>query len=562
MAVEMAQYELPRHRNPSHDQTWATPIIGLNSHPYPPGSVPASNSAVFNDRNVSRTPSPTPSEQKELGSGAIDWKSMASWRFWLRREWLWYYVAFVLIMVITALVTLYHKQIVEWLTPVTEWMHELSWGWVIPILVLFVISFPPLFGHEIVAVLCGLVWGLWIGFGIVCAGTFIGEVGNFYAFKYCCRARGEKLERTNISYACLARVVRDGGFRIALIARLSAIPGHFTTAVFSTCGMGIFVFSIAAILSMPKQFITVYLGVILHQSSSGTQDTKSRIISDVVIAVTFIITIAAMWYIYRQMNKVKPDIIYARRKARQAKMARAADGTSPYSFTPDSQTSEINLITPRPQYSFTPKGTSTGSSPVSTPYAPYKPTRANSYGYSKSEDAMSSSDHSTTEMIPESRESVDVTWDSGRPEPYAPPGIPPSYGAHPYATAAPVPVTPTTPRAPPTVPSLEQTPYARRGPSHPALRTGSHSPSGPTAAEAYAASYTSSPQMSYSTSSPATIPSTPTRYAPPVGTPGMYNPDAPDDPRTPRARTGFHEVEPTMQSYHTAVESQPPPRYF
>ena len=34
------------------------------------------------------------------------------------------------------------------------------------------------------------------------------------------------MERTNISYACLAKVVRDGGFRIALIARLSAIPGH------------------------------------------------------------------------------------------------------------------------------------------------------------------------------------------------------------------------------------------------------------------------------------------------------------------------------------------------
>ena len=46
------------------------------------------------------------------------------------------------------------------------------------------------------------------------------------AFKYCCRSRGEKLERTNIAYGCLAKVVRDGGFTIALIARLSAIPGH------------------------------------------------------------------------------------------------------------------------------------------------------------------------------------------------------------------------------------------------------------------------------------------------------------------------------------------------
>jgi ABC-type spermidine/putrescine transport system permease subunit II len=72
---------------------------------------------------------------------------------------------------------------------------SLPFGWIVPIAVLFVISFPPvrpawsrnfsmtdakkLFGHEIVAVLCGLVWGLWIGFGIVAAGTFFGEVGNF-----------------------------------------------------------------------------------------------------------------------------------------------------------------------------------------------------------------------------------------------------------------------------------------------------------------------------------------------------------------------------------------------
>jgi len=29
-----------------------------------------------------------------------------------------------------------------------------------------------------------------------------------------------------MQYGCLARVVRDGGFKIALVARFSAIPGH------------------------------------------------------------------------------------------------------------------------------------------------------------------------------------------------------------------------------------------------------------------------------------------------------------------------------------------------
>ncbi|KAJ7038592.1 snare associated Golgi protein-domain-containing protein, partial [Mycena alexandri] len=316
-----------------------------NSYPYPPPNGtpqfnPASlSSTSYNsstaytpsakqlddDRRqgigMSRTPSPTPSEVKALGDGLFNWRQMMQWRFWARREWIKYYIILTVIAVLTSLITIFHTQIVDELTPVTKWLHGLKYGYLVPIGVLFVISFPPLFGHEIVAILCGLVWGLWIGFAIVSAGTFIGEVGNFYAFKYCCRARGEKMEKTQIPYACLARCVRTGGFKIALIARFSAIPGHFTTAVFSTCGMNIFTFSVAAILSLPKQLITVYLGVILEQSSEGVTDSKSRYISDGVLALTLLVTVLAMWYILHQMALVKPMVIYDRRKARQNKIA-------------------------------------------------------------------------------------------------------------------------------------------------------------------------------------------------------------------------------------------------
>lgn len=73
-----------------------------------------------------------------------------------------YYVALVAILVLVALMTIYHKQIVDWLTPVTRWLHEWAWiccsvicilttkhssslpvGWIVPIAVLFIISFPP-----------------------------------------------------------------------------------------------------------------------------------------------------------------------------------------------------------------------------------------------------------------------------------------------------------------------------------------------------------------------------------------------------------------------------------
>jgi uncharacterized membrane protein YdjX (TVP38/TMEM64 family) len=65
--------------------------------------------------------------------------------------------------------------VVQKLRPFSEKVRDLPAGWLIPIAILFVISFPPLFGHEIIALLCGVVYGLWIGFAIVAAGTFTGE---------------------------------------------------------------------------------------------------------------------------------------------------------------------------------------------------------------------------------------------------------------------------------------------------------------------------------------------------------------------------------------------------
>jgi hypothetical protein len=34
------------------------------------------------------TPSPTPSEEREMKTGAIDWKTITNWRFWIRKEWI------------------------------------------------------------------------------------------------------------------------------------------------------------------------------------------------------------------------------------------------------------------------------------------------------------------------------------------------------------------------------------------------------------------------------------------------------------------------------------------
>ncbi|MCO5555804.1 hypothetical protein L7F22_009349 [Adiantum nelumboides] len=262
------------------------------------------------------------------------------WRSFMKLKFVPYYVLIVVICILVALMTIYHKQIVDWLTPISKKVREVSWGWVIPVAILFIISFPPLFGHEVVGVLCGVVYGLWIGFGVLSLGTLLGELGNFYAFKYLLKKHGEKFERQSIDYACMAHIVREGGFMVILMARLSAIPGHFTTAVFATVGMNIFVFTIAAILSLPKQLVVVYLGVAIEQAGSGHESTRSKVIKYIVLVASFAVTIGVAIWLYGKMHKARPIVQGRLRERRYQMLTEAGGGPGEVEVSPDNNAND------------------------------------------------------------------------------------------------------------------------------------------------------------------------------------------------------------------------------
>ncbi|SPO20845.1 uncharacterized protein UTRI_00322 [Ustilago trichophora] len=257
---------------------------------------------------------------------------LKDWKSWFKLKYLHWWIMLIVVIAIVALSTIYHRQIVDWLTPISKKVTTVAWGWIIPVAILFIISFPPLFGHEIVLILVGLVYGIWIGFGIASLGTLLGEIGNFYAFKHCLRSMAANYERKNIHYACMAEMVRDGGFWVMFLARLSAIPGHFTTAVFATVGMNIFIFTFAAIIALPKQLLIVYLGVAIKNSGNGTEDTKSKIIKYVVLVISFIITVWTAYWLYQNMEKIRPGVSARLRQKRYELLLQArTPGTEGFS---------------------------------------------------------------------------------------------------------------------------------------------------------------------------------------------------------------------------------------
>jgi hypothetical protein len=112
--------------------------LELNTYASSPNGVSPGGSSARD----ARTPSPTPSEERELATaGAFDWKRLKNWRFWIRKEWtcllfalfhlfvcdtcfLGYYLLAVIITTVIALVSFFHTQIVDFLKPAANWMHS------------------------------------------------------------------------------------------------------------------------------------------------------------------------------------------------------------------------------------------------------------------------------------------------------------------------------------------------------------------------------------------------------------------------------------------------------
>ena len=101
---------------------------------------------------------------------------------------------------------------------------------------------------------------------------------------------------------------------MVLIIRFSVIPSHFSTAVFSTCNVKFWYFAVSTFLTLPKQIILVYIGVLFAQQN------KNNTINDIILVISSLITVFAALYIYKKMRAAKKVLLEeqaARQNAKQ-----------------------------------------------------------------------------------------------------------------------------------------------------------------------------------------------------------------------------------------------------
>ncbi|KAJ7902817.1 hypothetical protein B0H14DRAFT_3851744 [Mycena olivaceomarginata] len=240
---------------------------------------------VDDSADGTRTPNPTQAEYNYLN----DIKEEKT-----TKQKIQYYAIVAVLLAAVILISVFNTKIINALKPFTDWLHDTKLGPLVVIAILIILSFPPLFGHEIIAMLAGVAWSFPEACVIVAIGTLAGEIANFVVFKYACSVRGSKMEAKDL-----------------------AIPPHFATAVFSTVGVNFWLFLGAAVLSLPKAFVPVYVGYSMKPENAD--NTHAEKIEKIILIATILVTLISYAWIKRQMKAAKEDFIYLRRKARQGK---------------------------------------------------------------------------------------------------------------------------------------------------------------------------------------------------------------------------------------------------
>ncbi|KAH7390081.1 hypothetical protein BKA64DRAFT_725269 [Cadophora sp. MPI-SDFR-AT-0126] len=198
----------------------------------------------------------------------------------------------IVALVLAILFEVYKDDFERWLKPVSDWLKEReSWSWTIPTAILVILSFPPLFGHEIVQLIVGLAYPLGVALGIACAGAVIGEAACFIVFKYFFTGWVEKKIAQKVNWAATARVTQEAGFRGVLVIRYSIVPPHLANPLFSCTGMKFWIYMATVVLSLPKSMVFVALGSPSSKNSKAAKWGKVAAIAIVVVITIF----ASMW---------------------------------------------------------------------------------------------------------------------------------------------------------------------------------------------------------------------------------------------------------------------------
>lgn len=209
-------------------------------------------------------------------------------------------------------IAIFSHKLQSHLGPLANKMERIPLAWLALSALIAIVSIPPLFGHELLAIIAGYVYGQKLGFAILTISSVVGESMVYFAFRFWLRSYLDSFRKKyRRNYSVFVQVVESGGLRMLWAIRMSVIPPHFSTPLFSSLqNITWWKWMLANILASPVKFYPpVFAGTLLRDKRNNS------VIGDVAFIGSTLITVMVLLYIRHNFIKKKLEMATAANSA-------------------------------------------------------------------------------------------------------------------------------------------------------------------------------------------------------------------------------------------------------
>lgn len=197
--------------------------------------------------------------------------------------------------------------VVEWLTALIEWIDAnrgISW---LVFIVVYILSTVLILPGSLLTLSAGFLFGLGFGFVLVSAASVIGACCSFLLGRYFARDWVADKISGNAKFSALDNAVRDKGFVIVLLTRLSPVfPFSLLNYALGITAVRFPNYALASWIGMmPGTLLYVYLGSAaqnLTEVFSGEAASGSNWLLYVGLAATLVLTILITRFATQALN--------------------------------------------------------------------------------------------------------------------------------------------------------------------------------------------------------------------------------------------------------------------
>ncbi|CAN9442858.1 unnamed protein product [Alternaria alternata] len=197
----------------------------------------------------------------------------------------------------------YNERIFGALLSVAKKWRDVTAGWLILWVLIFVVSFPPLIGYSSLLTIAGFVYGFPNGWFIAATATVTGSTASFLLSRTLLKNMVHRLIANDTRFAALSLTLKHDGLKLLIMYRLCPLPysiSNGAVATFPTVHWAWY--ALAPAIVSPKLMLHIFIGSQLEKiaESGGKMDPSTKALSYVSIFIGLVAGVTTGWLVYRK----------------------------------------------------------------------------------------------------------------------------------------------------------------------------------------------------------------------------------------------------------------------